>query len=125
MTRLHDLYRTGGQSPWIDDLMRSYVDAGGLEHLVEEGIRGVTSNPTIMAKAIEAGSDYDEQFYDLIASGASIDAVYRDLVLCDGRRRRPDPRIGPRGGFRRGRLRLGGGRAGPRPRHRGNARHGA
>lgn len=83
MTRLHDLYRVGGQSPWIDDLKRSYVNAGGLEHLVEQGIRGVTSNPTIMAKSIEAGTDYDEQFFDLINSGASIDEVYWELVLFD------------------------------------------
>jgi transaldolase len=83
MTRLHDLYVAGGQSPWIDDLKRSYVAAGELEHLVDLGIRGVTSNPTIMAKAIEAGTDYDEQFFDLLASGASVEEAYWELVLYD------------------------------------------
>jgi len=83
MTRLHDLYRLGGQSPWIDDLKRSYVAAGGLEELVAKGIRGVTSNPTIMAKAIEAGSDYDEQFFDLVAAGSTVEEAYWELVLFD------------------------------------------
>lgn len=83
MTRLHDLYRVGGQSPWIDDLKRSYVTKGELAALVDLGIRGVTSNPTIMAKAIEAGSDYDEQFSDVIRGGSSVEDAYWDLVIDD------------------------------------------
>ena len=83
MTRLHDLYELGGQSPWIDDLKRSYVRDGELARLVEQGIRGVTSNPTIMAHAIEAGNDYDKQFGDLISAGSSIADAYWDLVLFD------------------------------------------
>ena len=49
---------------------------------MDEGIRGVTSNPTIFAKAIEAGSDYDEQFRDLLASH-SIEEAYWELVVTD------------------------------------------
>lgn len=82
-TRLHDLYATGGQSPWIDDLKRSYVSAGGLQKLIDVGIRGVTSNPTIMAHAIKGGSDYDEQFADLIADNPSVIDAYWELVLFD------------------------------------------
>ena len=83
MTKLHDLYESGGQSPWLDDLRRSYLRDGQLQHLVDEGIRGLTSNPTIMAKAIDAGSDYDDQFSTLISGGASVDSAYWDLVLDD------------------------------------------
>ncbi len=83
MTRLHQLYDQQGQSPWIDDLKRSYVRAGGLERLMALGVRGVTSNPTIMAKAIQGGSDYDEQFADLMAGGASVEDAYWDLVIAD------------------------------------------
>lgn len=83
LTRLNDLYERERQSPWIDDLKRSYVEAGGLQQLVDVGIRGVTSNPTIMAKAIEAGSDYDEQFSELVNSGMSTADAYWDLVLYD------------------------------------------
>ncbi len=62
MTKLHDLYEQQGQSPWLDNLRRDYLRGGRLAELVDEGIRGVTSNPTIFAKAIEGGNDYDEQF---------------------------------------------------------------
>jgi transaldolase len=83
VTRLHDLYTEQGQSPWIDDLKRSYVTAGGLQRLIDLGVRGVTSNPTIMAKAIQGGTDYDEQFADLVAGGSSVEDAYWDLVIED------------------------------------------
>jgi transaldolase len=83
VTTLDEMFASGGQSPWIDDLKRSYVRAGGLADLVVKGIRGLTSNPTIMAHAIEAGTDYDEQFTELIGSGRSVDDAYWDLVTDD------------------------------------------
>ena len=83
MTRLTDLFTEQGQSPWIDDLKRSYVREGGLQELAELGIRGVTSNPSIMTKAIEAGSDYDEQFGELIRADVPIEDAYWELVLAD------------------------------------------
>lgn len=86
MTALHELFEHGGQSPWIDDLKRSYVRAGGLAELVAQGIRGVTSNPTIMARSIQAGSDYDEQFASLILGGTSVEASYWELVIDDVQR---------------------------------------
>ena len=48
-----------------------------------KGIRGVTSNPTIMAHSIEAGSDYDEQFAQAVESGKSVEDAYWDLVTDD------------------------------------------
>ena len=86
MTRLTDLFPEHGQSPWIDDLKRSYVRQGGLEELMPIGIRGVTSNPTIMTKAIEAGTDYDEQFGELVACQR---ADRGRLLGARARRRRP------------------------------------
>jgi len=83
VTALHELFNLCGQSPWIDDLKRSYVRAGGLEELVGQGIRGVTSNPTIMARSIQAGSDYDEQFSELIAAGHLVEESYWELVIDD------------------------------------------
>ncbi len=83
MSKLEDLFREQRQSPWIDDLRRSYVRQGGLEKLVATGIRGVTSNPTIMTKAIEAGSDYDEQFGELVKANVPIEDAYWELVLAD------------------------------------------
>lgn len=83
MTTLHDLYTKGGQSPWIDNLRRSYLSSGRLVKLIGEGVRGLTSNPTIMAKAIEAGPDYDVQFSESMERNDDVFAAYWDLVVKD------------------------------------------
>ncbi len=46
-------------------------------------MRGITSNPTIFQKAIEAGDAYDAQFDDLVGGGQSVEASYWDLVTTD------------------------------------------
>ena len=50
-----------GQSVWLDNVRRSMFASGELDRLIEHGLRGMTSNPTIFEKAIGAGTDYDEQ----------------------------------------------------------------
>ena len=82
MTRLHELYDQQDQSPWLDNLRRDYLRDGRLAELVETGIRGVTSNPTIFAKAIEGGAEYDEQFTALLPDH-SVEDAYWELVLTD------------------------------------------
>ena len=52
MTRLQDLYNIGGQSPWLDNLRRDWIHDGQLAKWIQTGVRGITSNPTILAKAI-------------------------------------------------------------------------
>jgi transaldolase len=51
MTRLHQLHARYGQSPWLDNLTRGDLTSGRLPRLIAQDIRGVTSNPTIIAKA--------------------------------------------------------------------------
>ncbi len=82
MTRLHDLFADQGQSPWSDNLSRIGLRSGNLQHLVDQGIRGVTSNPTIFQKAIAGSADYDEQFQDLL-QGHSVEESYWELVFDD------------------------------------------
>ncbi|MBV9664707.1 MAG: transaldolase [Actinobacteria bacterium] len=82
MTKLHDLHEQQQQSPWIDNLTRQAITGGGLAKLRDDGIRGVTSNPTIFQKAISGSDAYDEQFRSLIAS-ESVDDAYWDLVIDD------------------------------------------
>jgi transaldolase len=82
MTKLHDLFEQQGQSPWLDNLRRDYLQDGTLSRLVDQGIRGVTSNPTIFAKAIEGGTAYDEQFAELIKHD-SVEHAYWDMVVDD------------------------------------------
>ena len=83
MTKLQRLCEEYGQSPWLDNLTRGYLRGGTLAGMVADGIRGVTANPTIFARAIEGSSDYDEQFSDLVASGLSVVDAYWDLVVDD------------------------------------------
>ena len=82
MTTLNDLFDRQGQSPWLDNLRRDWLQDGTLAGLVADGIRGVTSNPTIFAKAIAGQDTYDEQFSSLIAT-TSVEDAYWDLVVDD------------------------------------------
>ncbi len=81
-TKLNELFEQGGQSPWLDDLHREWLTGGHLQELVGRGVRGVTSNPTIFAKAIEATEVYDDQFRRLISS-MSVDDAYWEMVIED------------------------------------------
>ncbi len=82
MSRLHDLYSEHGQSPWLDNLRRDWINDGRLAAFVADGVRGITSNPTILAKAIAGEDDYDEQFASLVKQG-SVEDAYWALVVED------------------------------------------
>jgi transaldolase len=80
IARLNDF----GQSPWYDNLTRPLVTGGGLQQLIDDdGIRGVTSNPTILDKAMGEGAAYDEELKQCAAEGLSIEESYWRLVLGD------------------------------------------
>ena len=82
MTTLDDLHHQQGQSPWLDNLRRDWLEDGTLAGLVARGIRGVTSNPTIFAKAIAGQDTYDGEFGELIKT-KSVEDAYWDLVVDD------------------------------------------
>lgn len=81
--RLVALHRDHGQSPWLDNLKRSYLTGGELDRQLARGIRGLTSNPTIFQKAIQGSDDYDDQFRSLVAGGGALIDHYWELVLAD------------------------------------------
>ncbi len=83
MTRLHRLYDEHGQSPWLDNLARPQLRGGTLADLVAAGVRGVTANPTILARAIVGSDAYDEQFGGCVRRGLSVEEAYWDLVIDD------------------------------------------
>ena len=83
MDRVQKLFAEQGQSPWLDNLKRSYLTDGTLRKLVKAGIRGLTSNPTIFQKAIQGSADYDKQQRELVRAGATITEQYWALVLSD------------------------------------------
>lgn len=72
-----------GQSVWLDNLRRSMFASGELRRLIELGLRGMTSNPSIFEKAIGTGSDYDEQLRTLIGSEKDPEALFWDLAIED------------------------------------------
>jgi transaldolase / glucose-6-phosphate isomerase len=77
---LKDLLKFG-QSVWLDYIRRNLITSGELKRLIEEdGLRGMTSNPSIFEKAIEAGNDYDEQLKSL-ESRTDLDAKSRFELL--------------------------------------------
>jgi transaldolase/glucose-6-phosphate isomerase len=64
-----------GQSIWLDYIRRSLLTSGELQRLVEvDGLRGVTSNPTIFQKAIAGSTDYDARITEMVTSDPHIDA---------------------------------------------------
>lgn len=83
MTKLQQLFGEYGQSPWLDNLTRPYLRDGTLARMVADGIRGVTANPTIFARAIEGSDAYDDQFRALISKGGAVPDAYWELVVTD------------------------------------------
>lgn len=75
-----------GQSPWLDDLQRSLVAGGGLRRLIEDdGIAGVTSNPSILEKAIARGAEYQADMRALRRERLAAQDVYERIVIDDVR----------------------------------------
>jgi transaldolase len=82
MTKLHELAELG-QSIWLDYISRSLIASGELQKLVDQGLRGVTSNPSIFEKAIAGSADYDEDLNRLVRDGKSVVEIYEDLAMAD------------------------------------------
>ena len=73
-----------GQSVWYDNIDRSQLTSGQFKRLLgEDGIVGVTANPTIFEKSISSGHAYDEQINQLIREGKSTNEIYEALIIQD------------------------------------------
>jgi transaldolase len=72
-----------GQSLWFDNIRRGLIVSGELQALIDEGVRGVTSNPTIFQKAIGQSDDYDDALRELVAAHKGPTEIYEALVLDD------------------------------------------
>jgi transaldolase len=77
--------RTAGVSVWLDDLSRERLTTGSLAALRDRGVSGVTTNPTIFAKAVSGSDAYAEQIRDLKVRQASTDQALRELTASDVR----------------------------------------
>lgn len=75
-----------GQSPWYDYITRELVTTGELERLIrEDGLLGMTSNPTIFEKAVSGSDRYDDDIRELAARGSSPKAIFEALAIADVR----------------------------------------
>ncbi len=86
MNSLKILWTEYHQAVWLDNIRRSLVEDGGLEDLIRtDGVRGLTSNPSIFKKAIADTSEYDAQVADLLKANSEIgvEDVYEALVIRD------------------------------------------
>jgi transaldolase len=72
-----------GQSVWLDYISRALIDTGKLKELIDIGLRGLTSNPTIFDKAISTSNDYDTAITELKNAGRSTFEIYDELTIKD------------------------------------------
>ncbi len=73
-----------GQAPWLDDIRRGLIESGELDKLIEEdGLRGITSNPSIFQKAIADSDEYDGAIRELAQNGKSAEEIYFELATQD------------------------------------------
>src|ERR671936_3018992 len=76
---LHEI----GQSLWLDNIRRQLITSGELARLRDEGLTGVTSNPTIFEKAVSGSTDYDEALVRLVRAGRKPAEILWDLMVED------------------------------------------
>jgi transaldolase len=84
MTTLHKIAQLG-QSIWFDNINRGMLTNGDLQKMVDEGLLGVTSNPTIFEKAISSSDDYDEQIRQVVRDNRNVDPgeIIQELMIQD------------------------------------------
>ncbi len=83
MTNLHNLYNTFHVSPWLDNLSRDLIQSGSLQTYVDQGVRGVTSNPSIFEHAFGSTDTYDQALADLRSQGNGTEESYWQLAVED------------------------------------------
>jgi transaldolase len=79
---LQQLYAQA-QSPWLDFITRDILNNGRLQELIDSGITGLTSNPTILQKAMASSALYHDELRRLVREGKSVAEIYDALVLDD------------------------------------------
>ncbi len=85
MTNTLKQLAAAGTSPWLDNIRRGWLVSGEFRRMVDEGIVGVTSNPTIFQKAIADSTDYDTAVAALAASGSEPGDAFFELAIADVR----------------------------------------
>lgn len=72
-----------GQSVWQDDISRDMIRSGEIQRIIDTGIRGLTSNPSIFEKAIASGNAYDDDVRRLAREGKNASQIFQTLAVKD------------------------------------------
>lgn len=72
-----------GQSIWCDFLSRNLLRSGGLDRMIEQGVRGVTTNPSIFENAIARTSDYNADIQAMVREKKTVEEIYTALTIAD------------------------------------------
>lgn len=83
MNNLQRLHSEFNQSPWLDNLSRDLLENGRLQQYITDGVRGLTSNPTILENAITHSSLYDDQIQWFAGEGKTTEEIYWSIVEQD------------------------------------------
>ena len=72
-----------GQSVWYDNMFRALIGSGELQRLIDSGVTGLTSNPTIFEKAVSSGDDYDDSLLSYAKDGLTPEDAFEALAIED------------------------------------------
>ena len=72
-----------GQSVWYDNMYRSLIGSGELQRLIDSGVTGLTSNPTIFEKAVSSGDDYDDSLIAYAKAGLTPEEAFEAIAIED------------------------------------------
>src|SRR3977135_2927315 len=73
-----------GQALWMENIRHQHITPRELARLRDEGLTGVTSNPTIFEKAVSGSTDYDEAMVQLVRAGHKPEEILWELMGGDG-----------------------------------------
>ena len=72
-----------GQSTWYDNISRGLITSGELQRMIESGVTGLTSNPSIFEKAISGTTDYDDALSELAKQDSTAKEIFESLAIED------------------------------------------
>ena len=84
MSKIHEINKIG-QSIWLDSISRAMLQSGYLVEMIEKGVSGLTSNPTIFDKAVAESDLYDDEIKNSFDAGRNVSEIFESIAVSDVR----------------------------------------
>ena len=84
MSKIHEINKIG-QSIWLDSISRTMLQSGYLVEMIEKGVSGLTSNPTIFDKAVAESDLYDDEIKNSFDAGRNVSEIFESIAVSDVR----------------------------------------